>query len=395
MRNFFNQQISNLYNNYQSLILYFAISFYPIYLFGSGSIQPSHFILFVFSIIVLFKTKIPLDRYFYTFLSFLIYCYFVSIFYLYHDLYIYNDINLYISSSKTPTLKYLRELIFLTYNFILTISLLSFFNYQKKYVVIFYGLATAILIILFSLLYGILNGSLAFRFTGYFNNPNQLGYFCVCVFSLTYLLYRNLYIPYYLMIILLSIIILFSVLTLSKASYISLFFCVIFAVKPYNYKYFRLFEIIVVLLMIFTFLLFFQNISEMFFFDRLINMWTEQDSSLRVRGYLIFFEANSLQALFGMGIKNAISIQQYDIHSTLAMIVSSFGFVGFTIFCSLLLFWVLDINKSYGFRGVICVCVPSLLYGLTHNGLRFSMFWIMFAVSIYFSKELIKKNFKD
>ena len=41
------------------------------------------------------------------------------------------------------------------------------------------------------------------------------------------------------------------------------------------------------------------------------------------------------------------------------------------------------------------MCGPSLLYGLTHNGLRFSMFWIMFAVTIALSKNFIKqKNLK-
>ena len=60
-----------------------------------------------------------------------------------------------------------------------------------------------------------------------------------------------------------------------------------------------------------------------------------------------------------------------------------------------MIFWILDIKNSYGFRAVICVCGPSLLYGLTHNGLRFSMFWIMFAVTIALSKILLnKKNLK-
>ena len=56
-----------------------------------------------------------------------------------------------------------------------------------------------------------------------------------------------------------------------------------------------------------------------------------------------------------------------------------------------MIIWILDINKTYGLRGLICVCAPSLLYGLTHNGIRFSMFWIMFAVSIHLSNEFKKK----
>ena len=50
-------------------------------------------------------------------------------------------------------------------------------------------------------------------------------------------------------------------------------------------------------------------------FDRTINMFYEGDSSLEVRGYKVFLKV-VLFALFGMGIKNIINIQKYEIHST-------------------------------------------------------------------------------
>ena len=113
------------------------------------------------------------------------------------------------------------------------------------------------------------------------------------------------------------------------------------------------------------------------------------------RGYLVFLEGNSLQAIFEWALKMFLNYT-YEIHSTFGMILTSFGFIGFLIFFTLMIFWILDIKNSYGFRAVICVCGPSLLYGLTHNGLRFSMFWIMFAVTIALSKNFIKqKKFKD
>ena len=76
------------------------------------------------------------------------------------------------------------------------------------------------------------------------------------------------------------------------------------------------------------------------------------------------------------------------------MVLTSYGLIGFFIFLTLMLFWISDINKTYGLRGLICVCAPSLLYGLTHNGLRFSMFWIMFAITIHLSNEFKKKTRK-
>lgn len=386
---------NNLINNLLKITLFFGISLFPVYIFGSGTIQIAHFFLILFSIIVLTKITVPLDKYFFTFLFFLIYCYFVNIFYVYYDLNTYNNMRLFVGIEDKPNTKYLKQSLFLTYNFILTISLLSFFNYQKNFKVVLYGLATAILLILSLYFYKFYQEGLPYRFTGYFNNPNQLGYYSICSFSLIYLFYRNSYINYYVMIFFTVIIILFSISTLSKASYVSLFVCVLFALKPSNYRYSKIIESIIFLFFIFIVILFFSKISDMYFFKRALNMFTESDSSLSHRGYLVFLEGNFLQNIFGMGIKNVLNIHKYEIHSTLFMIFTSFGLIGFLLFFALMVFWILDIKKSYGLRGVICVCAPSLLYGLTHNGVRFSMFWIMFALSIYLSKEFFKqKNFK-
>ena len=143
-----------------------------------------------------------------------------------------------------------------------------------------------------------------------------------------------------------------------------------FSLRIFNYKYSKILEFNLILSVIFIFILFYIPISELYVFDRTINMFYEGDSSLEVRGYKVFFEGSSLQALFGMGIKNIINIQKYEIHSTLFMILTSYGLIGFLIFFTLIFIWILDINKTYGLRGVICVCAPSLLYGLTHNGIR-------------------------
>lgn len=364
------------------IALYLGISLYPLYIFDSGSIQPSHFFFLIFSALTLLSFKIYVDKYFVTFLIFLIYSYFVNIFYLYSEL---------INFSTIENLKYIKEVLFLSYNFILTISLLSFLKQQKEFKKISFCIVAAITIIFFSLCYDLYFSQMKFRFTSYFNNPNQLGYFCVCIFSLIYLFYRNNYFPYYLLVIFLFIIILFSILTLSKASYIALLFCVFFSLKPLKSKYSKLIEPIFFLFIFLIFLIFFLQISELSIFKRTVNMFSESDSSLEIRGYKVFFEANPLQAIFGMGIKNIIDIHKFEIHSTFFMVLTNYGLIGFLIFSMLILFWILDIKKAYGVRGLICVCAPCLLYGLTHNGIRFSMFWIMFSISIYLSYEFRKK----
>ena len=84
-------------------------------------------------------------------------------------------------------------------------------------------------------------------------------------------------------------------LTLSKASYVALFLCLIFGIKPFNYRYSKIIELVFILSVLFLFILFFQQISELSIFKRTLNMFNESDSSLEIRGYKVFFESNSEQ----------------------------------------------------------------------------------------------------
>ena len=74
------------------ITLYLAIGLYQSIFFVSGSMQPSHFFLLIFSILTLFIFKIYIDKYFITFLLFLIYCYIVNIFYFYSELIVFENI---------------------------------------------------------------------------------------------------------------------------------------------------------------------------------------------------------------------------------------------------------------------------------------------------------------
>ena len=183
-----------------------------------------------------------------------------------------------------------------------------------------------------------------------------------------------------------------SILTLSKAAYFALFLCFLFAIKPFNYKYGKIFWIVFFLTVIALFIIFFSKISELGVYNRTINVFNEQDSSLEVRGYTVYFQASFLQSIFGMGPKNIYTIHGYEVHSTFMMILTSYGIIGFLTFVLLTLFWIFDVKKLYGIYGVICICGPVLLYGLTHNGIRFSIFYILFATSIFMSNKLVQEK---
>jgi len=97
---------------------------------------------------------ISLDKYFYIFLFFLIYCLAVEVFYIFYNTHV----------SKYYNLKFLKEIFFLSFNFITVIFLVSFFNHQKKFNVIFNSLATAFVIILISYCYHFFLGQLPLDF---------------------------------------------------------------------------------------------------------------------------------------------------------------------------------------------------------------------------------------
>lgn len=364
-----------------NLFFYFGIATYPLYFFKSGSIQISHFFLLLFSVFVLVRIGITKNKYFFTFLFFLFYCYFVNFFYFYRGLLVFNEADI----------GHLKSLLFLTYNFILMISIISYLKFKDKSKEIFYGVLSAILIISFYILFEYFDEIGKYRFSGPFNNPNQLGYFCACTFSFIYLFYRNLYIPYLVMISLIILLNLIAILTLSKAAIVALFLCSIFTIKPLNFKYSKFISILVILFTLFVFLIFLFKILDTNLYERLSGIRDESDSSLEVRGYLVFFKASLSQFFFGMGPKNVLT-HHYgnEIHSTFAMVLTSYGIIGLLIFGFLISFWIFDIKKMYGIAGVICICGPFLLYGLTHNGIRFSFFWVLFAVTICMSNKIIK-----
>jgi hypothetical protein len=66
---------------------------------------------------------------------------------------------------------------------------------------------------------------------------------------------------------------------------------------------------------------------------------------------------------------------RYEVHSTFGTILFSYGLIGSALFC--LAMW--QLYKISHLR--YCMYVfPAFLYGLTHQGLRFSLLWLLFAV---------------
>lgn len=193
------------------------------------------------------------------------------------------------------------------------------------------------------------------RSTGSFNNPNQLGYFSVCLLSLIYLCYRNGYINYYSAVVMFSVALFLSISSLSKAAMIANFVVIFIALKPASSSFkstggwFLVAALVFVLAIVFYFM---GAFDDFIFVQRLQSLATENDSSLEARGYLAFFEGNGFQFVFGLGVDNTNEIAGHEVHSTLGGVFNNYGVVGFLLFqaCFLCGLW------SYGRFMVLSAC---------------------------------------
>ena len=162
-----------------------------------------------------------------------------------------------------------------------------------------------------------------------------------------------------------------AALSLSKAALVSFAFLLIWHIikKPL--------KLIIVASLLAGFIVFggeleiVQNVE-----NRIANIGQQSDDSAESRGYGRIF-AHPEYLIFGAGERGLDRFpgEDHELHSTLATIVFSYGAIGSTIFL-LMIFQIWTIS---GMRTIIYLG-PPFLYGLTHQGFRFSLLWILFAV---------------
>ena len=241
------------------------------------------------------------------------------------------------------------------------------------------------------------------RAIGTFNNPNQLGYFSVCLYSLAALLFLTRRIHFLVFGGLAAASLVLAILSLSKAAMVSVlapFVLIGFAVaKRAGLRF--LGPMVSVLLVFCAFYVVSSGvIDDMIFVQRLSNLGGDPDDSLRARGYTVIFEANTIELLLGLGAERTSDIYSdglstdkfHEIHSTIFSFVITYGFVGGALFLALMFLWVREIFHRLGAVGVICIAGPPLAYGLTHNGSRFTLFWILVALSFVIWKDLERRS---
>ena len=285
---------------------------------------------------------------------------------------------------------YIKPILYYIFNFLAVIICLCVYqkNGKKAFLqAIFNGVFLSAIISLIGL--GINAGS--GRATGFFNNPNQLGYYGVVIIAFVFLLsedswtFKNI----------------FSffvgaccvILSGSKAAFIAtaiqILLIVILFDNRKSYKSIVKRAVATAAFGIFLYIFLFTDILDGSFFksvirmrNRLLSIFTENDSDLGSgRGYDRIKELG-IHFLWGMAEGNYsrfVSLSGLEAHSTYVSVFVSYGLIGFLLYIFFLAIAIFRKNRTLK---NFAIASGPLMYGLTHNGIRNTLVWVLLA-SIY------------
>lgn len=229
------------------------------------------------------------------------------------------------------------------------------------------------------------------RNTGFFNNPNQLGFYSIIILSFLAFFGANFSNKEKLLVLFTGIY--GSVISLSKASIVSMFALGLLHVlgnrkKRHQKKMqMRMLLIVILLLLVYVFLysdlqVFRNNYILNEVRERILYMWAENDSNFGSgRGYSRVTELG-LNYLWGMGegaYTRFAVLQGLEVHSTYVTILVSYGILGVIL---ALPCFIKPLVKHYYTISNICNISGIALYSLTHNGIRNSLVWVLMSTLI-------------
>lgn len=372
--------------NFLKWVVALGIVTLPLYLFPSGGPQVSHLIFLLLFLFFIYMSKTYFDNTIFTLMLFLFFIFIresVSIIYFGADI---NSLSFFIFSA---------------FNIFLFLTIINFSNKMGVDNLVSNSILVSLLISCFGVIF---LGGFTFlhsvsvedgveRAVGFFNNPNQLGYFSVCTFSLLNLLFFVNKINFNKWILGIVLAIFLCIASLSKAAMVSLIVSLILlAMTLINKKNIYIYFFILVVVFLFIFRLgSLIDWSDLSFVKRLQAIGSDSDDSLAGRGYYALFEANTWEIFFGLGYEKTLKIVGHEVHSTYISILINYGLFGFLFFA---IFQFIIFSKCYsrfGFTATIVLFLPTFLYGITHNGSRFSIFWLFLAFLYYFSNSDIYK----
>jgi hypothetical protein len=210
-----------------------------------------------------------------------------------------------------------------------------------------------------------------------FNNPNQLGYWSLLSICIFWSISGRAKVKWYVQAPIAACLFYLAALSLSKSTIIAaVLLCGLHFIRKPKLILAGLILIVPIYLVIESSDLF-ERVS-----GRLLDIGEQSDDNLQARGfprimeypeYLLTGAGEGALYRFDHAVDDGEQI--HEIHSTFLTIVFSYGLVGSVAFAAAI--WRLYRLSS---GGAFLYLIPPFLYGLTHQGLRFSFFWLLLAV---------------
>lgn len=357
----------------RSLLIMLGISLTPIYLWSSGGVQIAHILLFLGAAWVLWAKGPSMDQAGWIFSILVVY------------IAIRDSFNAIFDTSLDSVL----PIFYAAFSWWIYISMRRWMLDDAAWKYAAWGLFLSGVIAVAGVVmmgYGAtVDSEEGWRSIGTFNNPNQLGYFAVCMASLSCLFYVRGVLTLPRLLMLLAGALFLAVASLSKAAMIACGFCLLvagFVASRSRAKFVVGCVVASILVSVSIFLVNAGALDNYKFFARLASIGSQRDDSMEGRGYGILTDAGAFEFLFGYGAQEVRRLVGHELHSTIASYFANYGVFGGILFVAVLGLWCRQVLKTYGVPGFLALVVPPMLYGLTHNGSRFTVFWLLLALSM-------------
>lgn len=367
-------QVENIF------LVYIALK--PIYLFDSGLPQLSDIFLLLCFSLLFFKlqeeSEIPLNiRKTIVFFIFTFFWQaFIQLIYFF----------------LTDKSEFLFKILFYLFNLISSVFFILVFHkssLEKMKDVMLNGCFLSCVVIIIGL---IVNRGGALRQTSFFNNPNQMGYYCLLILTTTLYLSPNNLSKIKLLFIHLSVLYA-SLLSYSKGAvigivltYFSYFSFKLNLKRPFYFIVYFVF-VAVSLFAIYDFInnddgIAIRNEEMNILRNRIINLRDENDSDLSTgRGYGRVYEVMP-HIIWGVGegdYDRFTIMNGLEVHSTFISLLVSYGAIGLTLYIFLIIRLVRADRFSNTFKN-FCLLSGVLFYALSHNGIRNTFLWIILSM---------------
>lgn len=342
------------------------------YIFSSGKPQPAHFIL-VFSLVAFMVSK---ERFFLSgdnalkiLFLFVFYQLFVNlIFSLIHE-----------------ELQFILSAIYIIYGYFIFLLIVNLSRTKSNLFsdVSFYGLI-AVFVLFFLAMLGFGEYKFSPRYNGYFNDPNQMAFWVLCVTSIILNINNDkIFFQFFVLVIAVTLI----VLTASRSGLLGCS-CLLLGylikyidIKKMNSKTLLIYIFGLISMLGCVYYLLTADLDMVSFLATRAGD-TDFEEQSRVRGYTRILEYPAY-TIFGAGHGMELRFDEnnLEIHSTWAGLFFYYGIFGLLLVIMFVFFMAKKLSLSEN-----CFLFAPLLYSFSTFGLRTPIFWIFIGVFYAYSK---------